>query len=150
MGENLTGGRMSPEQIEALTANVKAPEPEVTKPGGSRIPGWGMGLLYGVAALATTVAVSLVTVRLSSPEVVVFDMKGTMDSFLQQSVQMKLDEDAAKKLTSRFNAALTGSLTDWQQKHHAVILVSPAVVSQQRDITGEIRNDIALRMKEGQ
>lgn len=141
---------MSPEQIEALTANVKAPEPEVTKPGGSRIPGWGMGLLYGVAALATTVAVSLVTVRLTSPEVVVFDMKGTMDSFLQQSVQMKLDEEGAKKLTSRFNAALTGSLTDWQQNHHAVILVSPAVVSQQRDITGEIRNDIALRMKEGQ
>ncbi|WP_367302894.1 type-F conjugative transfer system protein TrbI [Cronobacter sakazakii] len=141
MGENINEGSVK----QPVNVKVTGPAPLT-----SRIPAWCMGLLYGVAALVVMAAVSLVTVRLMSPEVVVFDMKGTMDSFLQQSVQMKLDEEGAKKLTSRFNAALTGSLTDWQQKHHAVILVSPAVVSQQRDITGEIRNDIAVRMKEGQ
>ncbi|ENH26787.1 type-F conjugative transfer system family protein, partial [Escherichia coli P0304816.3] len=30
--------------------------------------------------------------------------------------------------SARFNTALEASLQAWQQKHHAVILVSPAVV----------------------
>ncbi len=39
------------------------------------------------------------------------------------------------------------SLAAWQQKHNAVILVQPAVVSVQPDITTAIRNDIAARMQ---
>ncbi|WP_435052125.1 TrbI F-type domain-containing protein [Escherichia coli] len=35
----------------------------------------------------------------------------------------------------------------WQQKHHAVILVSPAVVQGAPDITREIQQDIARRMR---
>ncbi|EOJ3523200.1 TraC family protein [Escherichia coli] len=47
----------------------------------------------------------------------------------------------------RFNAALEASLQTWQQKHHAVILVSPAVVQGTPDITREIQQDIARRMR---
>lgn len=109
---------------------------------------WGMWALGITAALAATVAISLLTVRLATPEIVTFDMKGTVDMFMQQSAQQELDEASAKVLTRRFNAALTQSLSDWQHDHNVVILVSPAVVSTQRDITPQIRNDIAHRMLE--
>lgn len=99
------------------------------------------------AVLAVTVAVSLVTVRLSTPDVVTFDMKGTMDAFLQQTAQLSLDEPQTKALVANFNAALSHSLEDWQARHHAIILVAPAVVSSQHDITAEIQNTVARTMK---
>lgn len=111
---------------------------------------WGMWALGIAAALAATVAISLLTVRLATPVIVTFDMKGTVDMFMQQSAQQKLEEATAKMLTRRFNAALTQSLSDWQRDHNVVILVSPAVVSTQGDITPQIRNEIAQRMLEVQ
>jgi len=109
---------------------------------------WGLWALGGAALLATTVVASLITVRLTPPVVVTFDMKGTMDLFMQQSVQLKLDEASTKALTQRFSSALKQSLVDWQKDHHAIILVAPAVVSQQTDITATIRSDINRRMQE--
>lgn len=109
---------------------------------------WLFGCLCAAGLLATMFAVSYLTARYVSPQVVTFDMKGTMDIFIQQSAQQKLDEDGAKQLVARFNAAMSNSLADWQQKHNAVILVQPAVVSVQPDITGDIREAIAARMKE--
>lgn len=109
---------------------------------------WGVWVTGITAALTATVAISLLTVRLATPAIVTFDMKGTMDMFMQQSAQQKLDEASAKVLTRRFNAALTQSLSAWQQEHNVIILVSPAVVSAQPDITPQIRNEIAQRMQE--
>lgn len=114
-----------------------------------RLASWGIPALAGAAMLAVMAAISVATVRLSTPEVVTFDMKGTMDAFLQQSAQLPLDEQQAKVRVARFNAALTRSLSDWQTRHHAIILVAPAVVSEQRDITLEIQNTVAGAMREG-
>jgi conjugal transfer pilin signal peptidase TrbI len=125
--------------------------PKGSKPAGRqhRLASWGMPVLAGAAMLAVMAAISIATVRLSTPEVVIFDMKGTMDAFLQQSAQLPLDEQQAKVRVARFNAALTRSLSDWQTRHHAIILVAPAVVSEQRDITLEIQNTVAGAMREG-
>ena len=94
--------------------------------------------------------VAYVTAKAVTPEVVVFDMKGTVDLFMQQSAQLQLDEDKARVLTARFNSALSESLGEWQASHNAIILVKPAVMSDQRDITNEIRADIARRTQGGQ
>lgn len=61
--------------------------------------------------------------------------------------QKQLSEAQSKTLSARFNTALEASLQAWQQKHHAVILVSPAVVQGAPDITREIQQDIARRMR---
>lgn len=124
--------------------------PKGGKPAGRqhRLASWGIPALVGAAMLALMAAISVATVRLSTPEVVTFDMKGTMDAFLQQSAQLPLDEQQAKVRVARFNAALTRSLSDWQTRHHAIILVAPAVVSEQRDITLEIQNTVASAMRE--
>lgn len=108
------------------------------------------GGLAVLAALLAMTGVAYVTAKAVTPDVVVFDMKGTVDLFIQQSSQMKLDETKAGVLTARFNTALNDSLRDWQADHEAIVLVKPAVISTQPDITAEIQADIARRMQEGQ
>lgn len=51
--------------------------------------------------------------------------------------QKQLSEAQSKALSARFNTALEASLQAWQQKHHAVILVSPAVVQGHRISPGK-------------
>lgn len=100
-----------------------------------------------ILQVVLTIAVSWATVKVVSPDVVAFDMKGTMDLFIQQTLEQKMPEEQTKVLMTRFNSAMRDSLQEWQDSHHSVILVAPAVVSQQTDITQEIRTGIATRMQ---
>lgn len=109
---------------------------------------WRLVVCMLVSQMIMT-GISWIVLKADTPEVVTFDMKGTWDIFMQQSSQQKLDEAKAKALVTRFNLAMSDSLTDWQKKHNVIILVQPAVVSAQQDITTDIRNDIAVRMQEG-
>ncbi|MDU4242120.1 MAG: type-F conjugative transfer system protein TrbI [Bifidobacterium longum] len=119
-----------------------------SSPAYASLPKWLYRVLVCLGLIMLMTGISVLTARYVSPQIVTFDMKGTMDIFIQQSAQLNLDEAGAKKIVSRFNQAMTESLMAWQQKHHAVILVQPAVVSVQPDITADIRNDIASRMQE--
>ena len=116
----------------------------------SKTSRWVKASMLGLAGLLAMTGVAYVTAKAVTPEVVVFDMKGTVDLFMQQSAQLQLDEDKARVLTTRFNSALSESLGEWQASHNAIILVKPAVMSDQRDITNEIRADIARRTQGGQ
>jgi type-F conjugative transfer system protein TrbI len=69
-----------------------------------------------------------VVLEYSTPRVVAFDMKKTLDSFMDSVSQKQLTEAQSKALSDRFNDALEKSLAEYQQQHHVVILVSPAVV----------------------
>ncbi|MDD7997489.1 type-F conjugative transfer system protein TrbI [Kosakonia radicincitans] len=109
---------------------------------------WRLVVCMLVSQMIMT-GISWIVLKADTPEVVTFDMKGTWDIFMQQSAQQKLDEAKAKALVTRFNLAMSDSLTAWQKKHNVIILVQPAVVSAQQDITTDIRNDIAMRMQEG-
>lgn len=82
--------------------------------------------LAGVLAINTVVSYGIV--RLNAPVTVAFNMKQTVDAFFDSASQKQLSEAQSKTLSARFNTALEASLQAWQQKHHAVILVSPAVV----------------------
>ncbi|EBP9391688.1 type-F conjugative transfer system protein TrbI, partial [Salmonella enterica] len=75
-------------------------------------------------------------------------MKQTVDAFFDSASQKKLSEAQTKDLSARFSASMDASLQAWQQKHHAVILVSPAVVQGAPDITRDIQQDIARRMRD--
>ncbi|EEV7807882.1 TPA: type-F conjugative transfer system protein TrbI [Escherichia coli] len=82
-----------------------------------------------LAMVLLNAAVSYGIVRLNAPVTVAFNMKQTVDAFFDRASQKQLSEAQSKALSARFNTALEASLQAWQQKHHAVILVSPAVVS---------------------
>ncbi|EGD0164411.1 type-F conjugative transfer system protein TrbI [Escherichia coli] len=100
-----------------------------------------------LAMVLLNAAVSYGIVRLNTPVTVAFNMKQTVDAFFDSASQKKLSEAQSKALADSFNAALEASLQTWQQKHHAVILVSPAVVQGAPDITRAIQQDIARRMR---
>ena len=100
-----------------------------------------------LAVVLLNAAVSYGIVRLNAPVTVAFNMKQTVDAFLTAPVRNNCQKRSQKALSARFNTALEASLQAWQQKHHAVILVSPAVVQGAPDITREIQQDIARRMR---
>lgn len=52
----------------------------------------------------------------STPRVVAFDMKKTLDNFMDSVSRKQLTESQSKALSDRFNEALEKSLDDWQQK----------------------------------
>lgn len=122
---------------------------------GATMAGWltSRRMKLAICVLVSQMVMTGITwiyMKTTEPEIVVFDMKGTVDLFMQQSAQLQLNENRAKAMTQQFNAALTGSLDAWQSSHNAIILVKPAVMSPQRDITNEIRADIARRTQGGQ
>lgn len=121
---------------------------DVSQPGWRASVRWRLVVCMLVSQIILT-GIGWLVIKAGTPEVVTFDMKGTWDIFMQQSAQQKLDEEKAKSLVTRFNRAMSDSLTDWQKTHNVIILVQPAVVSAQQDITTDIRNDIAVRMQEG-
>lgn len=103
-----------------------------------------------VFTLACNVMLTRVMLSYTTPRVVAFDMKKTLDSFMDSVSQKPLTEAQSKALSDRFNNALEKSLADYQQQHHVLILVSPAVVQGASDVTRTIQHDIARRMKGAQ
>ena len=97
--------------------------------------------------LATNVFITRLVLAHTAPRVVAFDMKKTLDSFMDSVSQKPLSEAQSKALSHRFNAALEQSLADYQKTNHVLILVSPAVVQGAPDVTRKIQTDIATRMK---
>ncbi|MFD3232087.1 type-F conjugative transfer system protein TrbI [Rahnella aceris] len=107
-----------------------------------------VALLLTLLLVTVCAGISALVAQQFQRRTVVFDMKGTIDLFMQQSAKKQLDENSARVLTTRFDQALKASLNDWQQAHDDLILVPPAVVMPVLDITPQIQADIAHRMQE--
>lgn len=99
------------------------------------------------AVLAASAGITRVMLAQQAPRVVAFDMKKTLDSFMDSVSQKSLSEAQSKALSDRFNDALEKSLMTYQQQNHVLILVAPAVVQGAPDVTLSIQKDIARRMQ---
>jgi len=102
---------------------------------------------FAALVIALSAGVSVLVAKAVQPDYVVFDMKGTIDTFRQQTAQQPVEKGALETLTKRFGAALDASLSDWQAAHGGVILVKGAVVAGVTDITPIIQADIARQMQ---
>ncbi|KAA6094153.1 MULTISPECIES: type-F conjugative transfer system protein TrbI [unclassified Pantoea] len=102
---------------------------------------------FAALVIALSAGVSTLVAQAVQPDYVVFDMKGTIDTFRQQTAQSALDKERLAALTKRFGSALDASLSDWQAAHGGVILVKGAVVAGVTDITPAIQADIARQMQ---
>lgn len=96
--------------------------------------------------LLMNAGISLLLCQWRQPDIVSFDMAGTVNSFMAQVAGQHLSDEQVKTTTARFDTALNGALTDWQHRHRALILVAPAVVGGAQDISGDIQADVAQRM----
>ncbi|MDO3417628.1 type-F conjugative transfer system protein TrbI [Citrobacter freundii] len=91
-------------------------------------------------------AVTTLLISWRTPTVVSFDMKRTVDQFTEQAGAQSLDEaQTTDSYRTVYAPALNAELQDWQRRHDALILVTPAVVSGAGDITGEIQTAVAHR-----
>lgn len=106
-----------------------------------------LGLVV-LAVTALNAAVTSTMISLRAPAIVSFDMKTTIDRFTDQATNQELNESEMGLLTNRFTYSLNKALADYQERHSALILVKPAVVSGVPDITTEIQGDISHRMAE--
>lgn len=106
-------------------------------------------LLVAATILCINAAVTSLLISWRTPVVVSFDMKKTLDQFTEQAGAQSLDEPQTKALTERFMTNLSAELQDWQRRHDALILVTPAVVSGAGDITDDIQTGVANRMAAG-
>ncbi|HCM1918468.1 TPA: type-F conjugative transfer system protein TrbI [Salmonella enterica subsp. salamae serovar 28:r:e,n,z15] len=106
-------------------------------------------LMVAITIVCINAAVTSLLISWRTPLVVSFDMKKTLDQFTEQAGAQSLDEPQTKALTERFMTSLNAELQDWQRRHDALILVTPAVVSGAADITGEIQTGVAHRMAAG-
>ncbi|EPY5355036.1 type-F conjugative transfer system protein TrbI [Klebsiella quasipneumoniae] len=106
-------------------------------------------LLVVATILCINAAVTSLLISWRMPAVVSFDMKKTLDQFTEQAGAQSLDEPQTKALTERFMTSLNTELQNWQRRHDALILVTPAVVSGAADITDEIQTGVAHRMAAG-
>lgn len=106
-------------------------------------------LLVAATILCINAAVTSLLISWHTPPVVSFDMKKTLDQFTEQAGAQSLDEVQTRTLTERFMTNLNAELQEWQRRHNALILVTPAVVSGTADITDEIQAGVAHRMAAG-
>ncbi|EBF1559757.1 type-F conjugative transfer system protein TrbI, partial [Salmonella enterica] len=140
---------MDDEKLKALTADTPA-----TAASNSPSPRRRRRCVKPVALVAAgmtaiNAAITLLLIQWQQPAPVSVDLTGTVNNFVSQAAEQRLDEAQMQALSTRFHSVLSASLTDWQQKHRTVILVAPAVVSGTRDITPEIQAEVARRMAEG-
>ncbi|SUG40574.1 IncF plasmid conjugative transfer protein TrbI [Salmonella enterica subsp. arizonae] len=107
-------------------------------------------LLVAATILCINAAVTSVLISWRMPVVVSFDMKKNAGSVqLNRLALSHWMEPQTKALTERFMTSLNAELQDWQVRHDALILVTPAVVSGAGDITDEIQTGVAHRMAAG-
>ncbi|HHH1368305.1 TPA: type-F conjugative transfer system protein TrbI [Yersinia enterocolitica] len=99
--------------------------------------------------LCLNTGVTLLVNQWITPKTVTFDMKGTIDNFMNQMAAKTLSEDSTNVLTHRFNDALMGSLEEYQRNNRVIVLVSSAVVSGAEDVTDDIQTVIAKKMAGG-
>ncbi|EHL9791016.1 type-F conjugative transfer system protein TrbI [Salmonella enterica] len=106
-------------------------------------------LLVAATLLCVNAAVTSLLMSWRMPTVVAFDMKGTVDQFTDQAGAQSLNEAQTTALTERFMQTLSAELQEYQRRHDALILVTPAVVSGAADITGDIQSAVAQKMAAG-
>lgn len=106
---------------------------------------------FMVIAVILSFSISVFVVRWLAPVTVTFDMAGTVNQYQQQmamqfNAENPLSEQQIADATHRFQMALSDSLSEYQQTHQVLILVTPAVVMGAEDITVDIQAAIADKM----
>ncbi|EHZ6521410.1 TrbI F-type domain-containing protein, partial [Salmonella enterica] len=73
--------------------------------------------LVAAGMTAINAAITLLLIQWQQPAPVSVDLTGTVNNFVSQAAEQRLDEAQMQALSTRFHSVLSASLTDWQQKH---------------------------------
>ncbi len=85
---------------------------------------------------------------LKPPEVVSFDLKGTTNKFLLQSAKLNLTAEQQEQLVRLYNDKLNAVLQRRARLNQEMVIVQPAAIAGIRDITPQIRQELAYAMEQ--
>ena len=100
-----------------------------------------------LATLLTMIAISLITIRFTTPLIVEFDINDTISTFEYNIAQTELTEEKREKEIKRFTDTLDKVVDEYAAKNRVVVLVSPAVVSGAKDATVDIQQALLAALK---
>ena len=100
-------------------------------------------LFLWIWVLLLSVMLAMVTVRLyQMPVIVSFDLQHSVKQFSYDLSIKKVSEEEKNRLTKAFSQCLVSVTEAYASNHHAIIVVSQALVSGTNDVTQEIQRDI--------
>jgi conjugal transfer pilin signal peptidase TrbI len=102
-----------------------------------------------IVLLMFSVMLSVTLIKLTTQppiKMVSVDVASIIKAFAQESGKQPLSEHQQKTLSHDFANALTQVNQAYAQEHHAIVLVSGAVVAGVKDITSEIQAEIFSQM----
>lgn len=103
--------------------------------------------LGGILLLVNIVISVLVVELMASPRIVTFDMKRTVDTFMQQAAKRNLSQGEVSALVARFSSSLQQTVNHYQQRHHVIVVVKPAIIAGADDVTEPLQAQIADNMR---
>lgn len=86
--------------------------------------------------------------HLNERKIVSFNMKDTINSFLEQVSKNNLDDEKITEITKKFNRSLDYAITSYANDNNVLILVNQAVVKGSDDVTDKIQYLIAENMSQ--
>lgn len=81
------------------------------------------------------------------PQTVVFDLKGTLDSYQQKLIDAELSDCDHREQLAQFDRQLRQLLNEYAQIHNLTIVVPAAVISGAPDMTAPIQHYIIEELK---
>jgi conjugal transfer pilin signal peptidase TrbI len=111
-----------------------------------RLPSQAKTTLTIFASVCITLAVVFWMIP-PPKQVVVFDLKGTVQQYADQLASAKLNDEQVQHLSKRFAVTMEKSLSDYASDHPVVIMVKPAVIEGAQDITNDIKQHIIQKLK---
>ncbi|WP_116964221.1 TrbI F-type domain-containing protein [Fastidiosibacter lacustris] len=101
--------------------------------------------LQVVLLLMLSIMLSVTFIKLTTPppiKMVSVDVSSMIKTFAKESSKLNLTEHQQKDLSRDFADALTRVNQAYGKKHHAIVLVSGAVVAGVEDVTSEIQAQV--------
>lgn len=131
--------------MENTNVFIEQPSKSQKKRFGAKFP-----ISYIVEAssfLFSTLSLSLsVYLLMTQPKVIVFDVRNTTNTFLEQVAQLNLTEQQKEAMIKRYENVVQQVISEYEISNH-IVLAKNAVISKDDDRTAEIKAKIAARMK---
>lgn len=102
--------------------------------------------------MATTLLLMVGVLLLSfkmPPQMVVFNIEQTLDSYQNKLMEAKLSDDEHRKRLAAFDDALRHLLNEYAERNNLVIVVPGAVISGAPDMTEPLQRHIIAKLKSG-
>lgn len=104
-------------------------------------------LLMALLSIGLILISTTFVIQTRPPQTVVFDLKGTLDSYQEKLLEAGLSDSKHKNQLAQFDRRLRRILGEYAHTHHLTIVVPGAVISGAPDMTTMLQRHVIEEMK---